>query len=138
MARSGELQLVERDRAGTVVDRMTIPPQIVLSTVGTPPRKVTGFVTAPAARYASFFVGVPDRNDPVGGRIRLAGYAPIAKDGRFSWVVPHKGLRKWVVSVMLVDARFVPLSDPQGASQDAFPVPDAAFWKKARAEGVRG
>jgi hypothetical protein len=137
-ARSGVLQLVERNRAGGVTDHVTIPPQIVVSTAGIPPRKVTGYVTAPRARYASLFVAPPARDDPTGGGTRLVGSAPIGKDGRFSWTVHHKGLRNWVVSVMLVDSNFVPLSDPQGAVQDALPVPDARFWAKARAEAARG
>lgn len=138
VARTGVLQLVERDRAGTVTDRITIPPQIVVSTVGVPPLKVTGYVTTPRARYASFFVAPPDRNDPAGGGARLIGYAPIGKDGRFSWTVPHRGLRRWVVSLMLVDSSFVPLSDSHGAEQDSVPVPDARFWAKARAEARLG
>lgn len=133
-ARRGDLQLVERDRAGSITDRVQIPPQIVVSAVGVPPSHVTGYVTAPRARYASFVVAAPDTNSSAGGAAERTGYAPIGKDGRFSWDVPRLRARNWVVDVLLVDSRFVPLT----RDQDAFPIPDARFWKHARAEAARG
>jgi len=125
-ARRGEVTLVERDRAGTIRDRVRVPPQIVARGIGVPIRRVVGWTAAPTARYASFMVLRSGAYGPVGS----SGYAPIGKDGSFSWTVPKGAPGNRVVDVRLVNARFMAV-EPE---QDAWPIPDDRAWQKARAE----
>ena len=127
-ARRGDLTLVYRKRSGVVSDTQRIPPQIVVNPSGAPIKRLTGYIAAPRARYASFVVAGP------GGGTTTTGYAPIGRDGRFSWTVPPTRWRTWTLSILLVDARFMALN----LDQDYWPIPDARFWKQARAEAARG
>src|SRR5581483_7807853 len=124
--RSERIPLVVRDRAGTIRDRVRVPPQIVARGIGVPIRRVVGWTAAPTARYASFMVLRSGAYGPVGS----SGYAPIGKDGSFSWTVPKGAPGNRVVDVRLVNARFMAV-EPE---QDAWPIPDDRAWQKARAE----
>ena len=121
-ARRGEMTLIYRDQSGTVTHR-SIPPQLVINSTGVPVQTVTGYTASPRARYASFMI--------VNGSqaTTLAGSTPI-KQGRFKWTVPPQQADHYVVTVLLVDARFQPISPDQNSS----PVPDSNFWKKAALE----
>ena len=127
-ARRGEIELIERDRARTIIDRTRIPLQIVVDSVGSPIRRINGYVATPRARHASFTVVGPR------GEFGTIGSTTIRTDGTFSWRVPRVKWRQWSVSILLVDDRFMPV-DP---SQDYWPVPDARVWQQARAEAARG
>jgi hypothetical protein len=125
-ARRGQLTLLYEDQRSSVTNRTHVPPQLVTETEGAPVRRVTGYTGSARARYASFMI--VDKNQA----ITLAGSAPV-RHGRFSWTVPPQKSRSYTVEVLLVDARFQPISP----NQDPAPVPDARFWKKALAEAPR-
>jgi hypothetical protein len=145
-ARRGELTLYARDAGGSVVGRVRIPATRILDTTGVPPRSVRGVVEDPRAKYAFFEIWAYQRVSQGSrclGACGGAGYAQtgttgtaeIGKDGRFTFVVPHVTYRRWYLTMVVTDARFIPLD--RGVV-DGTPVPDASFWARAKAEAARG
>jgi hypothetical protein len=144
-ARRGELTLSARDVRGAVVGRVRIPAPIVLDTTGVPPRTVRGVDENPRARYAFFEIwayGPLAQGAHCRGACGGVGYAQtgttgtvkIRQNGSFTFVVPHVTFRRWYLTMVVADARLIPL-DPD--TVDATPVPDATFWAHAKAEAAR-
>ncbi|MFZ1879087.1 MAG: hypothetical protein WAU41_02880 [Gaiellaceae bacterium] len=142
-ARRGSLTLYARDAAGTVIGREHASAPIVLDTTGVPPRTVSGVVEDPRAHRALFEIWAYQRIGRVSGcragcgegyaQTGTTGAVDIDKGGHFSFVVPRVRYGHWYVTVEIADARFIPLD-----LVDATPVPDDAFWARAKAEAARG
>jgi hypothetical protein len=145
-ARRGDLTLLERDAAGSVTTRIHVPPQVVLDTQGSPVRQIEGVITDPRAKHIFFEVWA---EQPLGLGERCihcpahaVGFAQtgvgktvdIHPNGRFSFTAPKLAYKRWWLSMLVVDARLVPLD--QGVV-DGTPIPDAHFWHLAQREAAR-
>jgi hypothetical protein len=133
-ARRGELMLFERDAGGSVTSRVRVPAQVVLDAQGTPARRVDGVIADPRAKHVFFEVWAVK---PVAAGRGLAQTGigrsvDVGPGGRFSFTTPRLPFQSWTLSMVVTDARFVPLDNVDGTF-----VPDARFWHKARAAATR-
>jgi hypothetical protein len=111
IAKTSAVRLIERDRRGTITDtQVAEPPLVVSAQPRQDPKRITGRVFEPNARYVvpSLFVRVSPGLFVEQGPQQVL---PLIAGGRFTWRASHLANRNYWVSFSVLDSHFQHIVD---------------------------
>jgi hypothetical protein len=112
-AKTGAIQLIERNRHGTITDAQLLQPPIILSeSTDVSPHLARGRVFVRGVKFVGVVIDEvvsrhPFFSHPTGQMFTV----PVGRDGRFSWHAPTGTPKQFTISLKLMDAHFGVLLD---------------------------